>query len=85
MYYSLNSQKGPYYVFWQGFVAGAAESYFGMEVQTYPSCQLPSNVSVGQEVQITLNYMKKNPELWNQFPYMMVWNAMYGAFPCPSK
>lgn len=81
LYYSLQSMRDPNYQFWQGYVAGAANSYFNF-TSVRLKCDFPQGVTVGQEVQITLNYLKNNAKIWELPPDTLIWLAMKEAFPC---
>ena len=84
MYYSLQSMSSPDYAFWQGYVAGASMSYFNYVSEKNHGCTVPHGLTIGQEVQITLNYLKNNPEVWQLDPSMLIWIALNRDF-CPGN
>ena len=77
MYYALRNTNDPRSLFWTGVVAGAWGAYAGQR----EDCPIPST-SVGQEVQVVVNYMKANPKIWSLNPPDIVWAAMYDTYPC---
>ena len=77
MYYTLKDTNNIGYSFWQGYVEGVAE--------TSPIYCPPNNVTVGQNIQIVLNYLGSHPKLWSFPPSLAASLALNDAFPCKNK
>lgn len=50
--------------------------------QTAPLFCAPSNLTIGQEIQVFLNWANAHPEAWNDRAAIGVGRAMMQSFPC---
>lgn len=62
-----------------GYVNGAAEALDGLGI-----ISLPNPVTSGQEVDIVVQYLQKNPALRGRRASLLVLTALYQAFPGPN-
>ncbi|MFZ5488877.1 MAG: Rap1a/Tai family immunity protein [Pseudomonadota bacterium] len=76
MYYSLQG-GGALSLYWDGFIVGAINAY----QDNHEMC-IDSHMTIGQDVQIVLNYMAQNPTVWGARPEAIVEAAMALTFPC---
>ena len=51
-------------------------------IQLYDNICLPSNTYASQLIQITYNYMQKNPTTWNDIASYNIVNALKETYPC---
>lgn len=77
MYYTLKNINDLSYSFWQGYVEGVAE--------TSPIYCPPAGNTVGQNVQIVVNWLGSHPKVWIMPPSIAASLALNDAYPCKNK